>query len=1159
MRLRRLDLNRYGKFTDFVLDFGEARPGRPDLHVIYGPNEAGKSTTLSAWLDLLFGIPGQSKYGFLHPYSTMRIGALIEGVDGAGSGGPRAFSRIKRPANSLQDGQGQALPESALRGALGNLTRETYCQMFSLDDETLEKGGDEILSSKGDLGQLLFAASAGLDGLSARLKQTQDEAERIYKKGGSKNLIADCKRRLSELAERRKSLDTMAGAYRDLKSQAEHAAAAHDGADKERRALAEAAARNSRRLAAWPRYRALRQARAELAGLGPLPSDGLVLIEQHAALVAAGAAIVSRRRALADEIEGLDAEIGEAPKDDVVLTLKSRIEDLSGPRARFETAQEDLPKRRLEAQQIDARIASILAEIGRGRDAAPEGLLIAAPEAARIRHLLDRRSGVETAIEAARTEVVGAERACAEAEARLAELGTFHAPSPEAKALVGGLASSLAALRGADTAARLGLAAKAHDRAHGQLGDRLTALQPWRGSHDELAGLSLPSLEQFRAQRAKVDAKRAEIDTLRSRRDAALDELGRREAEIAALAGPGGLATEQDAKAARAARDIAWARHRQSLDPGSADLFEATLRDDDRVTAALVAQGADRGRMQELVKTKVLADAEARQASERLEAATSFEAALRAELQARLPVEIAGLPLPEVESWLQRRAEASDAMAALRQVALDLHEAQADADAHRAALRRLLESLGMAAPSDEAADVLMARLDGVAQSEAKAEGLRLAAAEARRRLKGRMDDLDEAERREAAWSADFAAACARTWLKGDDGAPDIATVRALLPMLGELTSLLQSKSGLAHRIAAMEADQAEFAALVAEMAHALSLGVLALEPALGVASRIVARLRRAQDETARQDGLQGRREAAAANLGALEAEAGRHQAELSAHLGLLGAVNLEHAARTVADLRRRDELLLEAKGAEGDVLEVLQANDIAAADAFFSVDGPEEWRQDAEDAERRREVQERLCDELLLKRDAAQRALDAVGADAKAAEIEEERRTLRLEIEDGAARYLRLRAGMLAAEQALRLYRERHRSAMMRRASEAFRLVSRGAYRELATQPDPKGERLIAIGVDGASKEAFELSKGTRFQLYLALRVAGYEEFAQMRPPVPFIADDIMETFDEMRAEEAFRVLGEMSLKGQVIYLTHHRHLCAIAREVVPTAALHEL
>ncbi|MCU0729997.1 MAG: AAA family ATPase, partial [Hyphomonas sp.] len=241
MRLRRLDLVRYGKFTDFTIDFGEASPGRPDLHVVYGANEAGKSTTLAAWLDLLFGIPMQSGYGFLHPYSTMRIDALIESVDGAANGGARAFTRIKRPANSLLDDKGQPLAEAALRGALGNLTRETYCQMFSLDDETLEKGGEEILTSKGDLGQLLFAASAGLGGLSARLKQTQEEAEQIYKKGGSKNLIADRKRQLAELAERRKALDTMAGAYQELKRQAHEAVAAHEAADAERRAIAAAA------------------------------------------------------------------------------------------------------------------------------------------------------------------------------------------------------------------------------------------------------------------------------------------------------------------------------------------------------------------------------------------------------------------------------------------------------------------------------------------------------------------------------------------------------------------------------------------------------------------------------------------------------------------------------------------------------------------------------------------------------------------------------------------------------------------------------------------------------------------------------------------------------------------------------------------------------
>ncbi|MER8563293.1 hypothetical protein [Mesorhizobium sp. M0578] len=103
------------------------------------------------------------------------------------------------------------------------------------------------------------------------------------------------------------------------------------------------------------------------------------------------------------------------------------------------------------------------------------------------------------------------------------------------------------------------------------------------------------------------------------------------------------------------------------------------------------------------------------------------------------------------------------------------------------------------------------------------------------------------------------------------------------------------------------------------------------------------------------------------------------------------------------------------------------------------------------------------------------------------------------------------------------------------------------------------GEVLIALQRDGQSKVADALSKGARFQLYLALRLAGYYEFAQFRPSVPFIADDIMETFDHFRSEEVFRLFGEMARAGQVIYLTHHQHLCEIAKAVVPGVTIHEL
>ena len=37
-----------------------------DIHIVFGPNEPGKSTARSPIEDLLFGIPGNSHYNFLH-------------------------------------------------------------------------------------------------------------------------------------------------------------------------------------------------------------------------------------------------------------------------------------------------------------------------------------------------------------------------------------------------------------------------------------------------------------------------------------------------------------------------------------------------------------------------------------------------------------------------------------------------------------------------------------------------------------------------------------------------------------------------------------------------------------------------------------------------------------------------------------------------------------------------------------------------------------------------------------------------------------------------------------------------------------------------------------------------------------------------------------
>ena len=71
MRIERLDLIRYGAFTDRSLVLA---PAVCDMQIVFGPNEAGKSTARAALEDLLFGIEERSPYGgFLHVYSALRL------------------------------------------------------------------------------------------------------------------------------------------------------------------------------------------------------------------------------------------------------------------------------------------------------------------------------------------------------------------------------------------------------------------------------------------------------------------------------------------------------------------------------------------------------------------------------------------------------------------------------------------------------------------------------------------------------------------------------------------------------------------------------------------------------------------------------------------------------------------------------------------------------------------------------------------------------------------------------------------------------------------------------------------------------------------------------------------------------------------------------
>jgi uncharacterized protein YhaN len=272
-----------------------------------------------------------------------------------------------------------------------------------------------------------------------------------------------------------------------------------------------------------------------------------------------------------------------------------------------------------------------------------------------------------------------------------------------------------------------------------------------------------------------------------------------------------------------------------------------------------------------------------------------------------------------------------------------------------------------------------------------------------------------------------------------------------------------------------------------------------------------------------------------------------------------GVQSLQEVSAELERTAERDRLRRHLEGLDKQIVVELRAETIQdALSRLNDLDLTEVERIAAETSARLEDLEaasrQRFADQL-----SARQRLEAVGGDDAVARIEAQRRTVLLQIEDLALDYLRLRTGALVAEKALQAYREQHRSSMMDRASEAFALITRGDYSGLAAHAEKDRETLIGLPRHGGSRLATDMSKGTQFQLYLALRLAGYQEFARSRPSVPFVADDIMETFDEPRSEEVFRLLGEMARIGQVIYLTHHRHLCDLAISAVPGVTIHNL
>lgn len=1117
MRLRRLELARYGHFEDQALDFGE-RTGDSDVAVVYGPNEAGKSTAFAAWLDLLYGFPLRSPpYAFLFDRKDLLVGAEIE----AGGASLHMWRTAKR-TGSLVDADGREVSEHKLSNLLHGLDREAYRTRFSLNDEVLRAGGEEIAAAKGDLGRLLHAGTSGLSGLSQTLDEAQGEVDAFYRRGGSAQTVPLTKRRLRELAAEIRDRRLAPARYDDLRRAAEErhrtAEEARAALSEARRALAHAEAAERRRALIARRERI----KADCATYpdGPdLPPGAVAEVvrlatEEREALMREEQAETERGNAAAriDELvpdpQGL--ELGGVVEMIEALTL-----DDQPLLMRVVGADADLERRR-ERRDALLKEARTLGEKTAGGAVDPADAVLETAS-------LDRLDGRLQDLERAEADLRGLEEALAEAreghgdapaetkgqEALTEALDMMVSEAPDLEELSEDLAEAeVAARRAAE-----GLPDGWRDRL------RATGGVP---PEEEVAAV-VAMLE--RATTIMTDATKR-LEEARSARETAGACLQASEENPAAVELP-------DVQRQRVTREEAWTRHRAALDPETADSFEAAMRADDVATAAY-AEGADarallQSRRDEVAKARAAEEVAARTMAQAEERVAQAAEVLQATAERLLLA--AGASHPAVSARRRSLAAALEAAQSADAACDVLARGNRRHEELACALGRALESSGGMVKGVSLVTAARRHLEALHDMAKSRERWQ----ERERHVGQLAGRVERAKARRYSSRRELQELAAGSWAA--DLAPD--ALRIALPVARELSQRVKELRDVDHRIARMEDALQTFDRAAERLREILGSHNSSAELMQAARKRHSVAEKLAQDITAETE--RHRKADEAIN----SARRARSEAANRLRALLLGQAprSDEDPSVFVQRLAERDGLRAELKRVEGEIVEIASDLDpelLAKEEAQVDPARPAELRDAVRLAERNSEEAERGFG-------AAQQelrgALDAGGA----ATADQERAAILEELHAGARETAARMIGLAAARSALRRLGETRRGSMLRDTETAFRRLTGNTWTRLDTWVEGRDERLVGV-TSGRAVPADGMSTGTRAQLYLALRIAGHAAFVREAGPLPFVTDDILESFDDDRAAAALDLTAELGRRGQAILFTHHAHLVDLAR-----------
>ncbi len=1157
MRILRLDLLAFGPFTHQHLDFGDGR----GLHLVLGENEAGKSSTLRALRDFLFGIPPQSDDNFEHAYGALRIGATLAN----GQDSPRQFVRRKGQKNTLLEADGQTPASVAgFEALLGGLNPDLFGRLFGLGHEQLVAGGREIVSGNGAWGPILFAAGAGIGNLQAVQKQLDAEAAKLFApQAKSRSVNA----RIAAVKDARKRMqDAQVPGSRW---------AGHDASLRQLRGtLAEvdavlATARRSKRraenaLAALPLMVERRQLQENLAAHGELPALPAEFGQRRHRAQLQSTAEGKTVALHAERLAQLAAEVARLPLDEALAAEADRIDALREDLGAYLRDCNDTPRLEGERAQLQTDARQRLAELRPDLtldDA--ERLRLTKSRQAEIQRLARNQQTLVDQLQRGQQDLAELQRKTARLRQKLAEL-----PSSDNQSLpdVVGHWQSRGDLEQLRDDAQAELLAAQHQAEI----DR-SRLGLHAGSLEQIEKLPLPPPET-------IERCCRQSDEIEKQRAIQADKLSERQAEAAAvqqqidrIRGEGNVPCEADLQTARHFRESGWQMVLADWQQGKSDLptpieiaafvnrfaslelanaYAAAVQAADDVADALRRESDRVQQIASLADRQQTIQLAAQQLNEQQLQLDEQQFALQTSWQSLWqPCDIQPRPPGEMRSWLAQHERLVLQSQAIRKRRAALTELQSQIERGVDELHSALSAAGHQLPPVESSlrqliQLAQASVRQAEQTARRREQLGKQIEDSQAVLQSHADTSQQATERLAAWQTDWLAAIAPLGLPAD-ASPEQASavldqIKELFDKLNQIADKQQRLAGIADRGQAFESD-------IRQLANRLSPDLATGETAT-ITQQLLTRLKQAAGNRQKLEQLTRQREECQAELDAATGRWNLAVAELQILCQQAGCQSAEDLLpaeqRWQRVVQTRDSLavcekqlrqLSDGLDLSEFVSETLQLDAAQLPDEIAALQEKiEQWEH------QRLELAQRIGEENSeLKR------IDGNPSATSEAELmQQQLAALESEVEQ----YVRLRLANAVLRQAIERFRERNQGPTLDRAGAFFSQLTRGSFSGL--QVDYETEQPVLVGLRGQPARRVQvnhMSEGTGDQLFLALRLAMLENHLAAHQPFPLVLDDILVNFDDARAAAALNVLAEFARTSQVIYFTHHQHLVRLA------------